>query len=102
VEYAPAPGGPGAIALLGWLMTVNLLMLPSGKSIKGYGISASYKRNKKPFIEDLSLLFGLLAERKIRPIIANKFPILEAAKANELLESGKAIGNIVLLAPELL
>ena len=34
--------------------------------------------------------------------IAERLPILEAAKANELLESGKVTGNIVLLAPELL
>jgi NADPH:quinone reductase-like Zn-dependent oxidoreductase len=38
----------------------------------------------------------------MRPIIAKKFPILEAAKASELLESGQVIGNVVLLAPELL
>jgi hypothetical protein len=31
-----------------------------------------------------------------------RFPILEAAKANQLLESGQVIGNLVLLAPELL
>jgi len=41
-------------------------------------------------------------EGNIKPIIAATFPILEAAKANELLESGKVIGNVVLLAPELL
>jgi NADPH:quinone reductase-like Zn-dependent oxidoreductase len=33
--------------------------------------------------------------------IAKKFPILEAAQANKPLESGQVIGNIVLLAPEL-
>lgn len=38
----------------------------------------------------------------MRPIIAKKPPILNAAKANELPESGQAIGNVVLLAPELL
>jgi len=102
VEYSPAPGGPGAIALLGWLMIVNLLMLPNRKSIKGYGISALYRSNKRPFMNDLPVLFKLLEEGKIKPIIAKKFPILEAAKANELLESGQVIGNIVLLAPELL
>jgi len=40
-------------------------------------------------------------EGKIKPIIAGKFPLLEAAKANELLESGRVNGKIVLLAPEL-
>jgi len=67
-----------------------------------YGISALYMRDKKPFMEDLPLLFKLLEEGKIKPQIEYKFPILEAAKANELLESGKVTGNIVLLSPELL
>lgn len=48
------------------------------------------------------MLFKLLEEGQIKPIIAERFPILEAVKANELLESGKITGNIVLLAPELL
>ena len=52
--------------------------------------------------EDWAILFDLLEEGKIEPIIAAKFPILEAAKANALLESGQVIGNVVLLAPELL
>jgi NADPH:quinone reductase-like Zn-dependent oxidoreductase len=43
----------------------------------------------------------LLEDGKIKPIIAARFPILEAVKANELLESGRVIGNVVLLAPEL-
>lgn len=47
-------------------------------------------------------LFRLLGEGKIKPVIMKKYPILEAAKANELLESGKVTGNIVLMAPELL
>ncbi|MBK8989440.1 MAG: zinc-binding dehydrogenase [Chloroflexi bacterium] len=49
--------------------------------------------------ENWTVLFQLLAERKIKPIIYRKFPILEAAKANELLESGQVIGNVVLLSP---
>ena len=53
-------------------------------------------------MEDLPVLFKLLEEGKIKPVITARFPILEAAQANELLESGKVIGNIVLLAPELL
>jgi NADPH:quinone reductase-like Zn-dependent oxidoreductase len=102
VEYTPAPGGPGAIGLLGWLILVNLLMLPNRKSIKGYGISALYRGNKRPFMDDLPVLFNLLEEGKIKPIIAKRFPILEAAQANALLESGQVTGNVVLLAPELL
>jgi len=60
------------------------------------------KINRDIFLEDWAILFKLLEEGKIKPIIEAKFPILEARKANELLESGRVIGNIVLVAPELL
>jgi NADPH:quinone reductase-like Zn-dependent oxidoreductase len=100
IGYAP-PSGLGAL-LLGLIKLVFVNLLPNGKSAEFYGISALYMRDKKPFMEDLPLLFKLLDEGKIKPVIAQKFQILEAAKANELLESGRVIGNIVLLAPELM
>ncbi|MCP8310024.1 MAG: medium chain dehydrogenase/reductase family protein [Candidatus Methylarchaceae archaeon HK01M] len=74
-------------------------LLPNGKAVKGYG---THRVDRRLLMEDWAKLFKLLEEGKIKPIITKKFPILEAAKANELLESGKVIGNIVLLAPELL
>ena len=73
-------------------------MLPNGKAIKGYG---THRGDIGLFKEDWGTLFRLLEEGKIRPIIAERFPLLEAAKANALLESGQVIGNVVLLAPEL-
>ncbi len=74
-------------------------LLPDGKSAKYYSTGAS-RLNRRPFLEDWATLFKLLEEGKIDPIIAARFPILEAAKANALLESGQVIGNIVLLASE--
>jgi NADPH:quinone reductase-like Zn-dependent oxidoreductase len=56
----------------------------------------------QPFREDWAILFKLLEEGKIKPVIHKKFPILEASQANFLLESGQVIGNVVLLTPELL
>jgi NADPH:quinone reductase-like Zn-dependent oxidoreductase len=95
------PAGLGTLApILGTFITVNLL--PNGKSFKLYGTSPYFLFGQRPFLEDWATLFKLLEEGQIKPIIAQKFPILEAAKANELLESGQVIGNIVLLAPELL
>jgi NADPH:quinone reductase-like Zn-dependent oxidoreductase len=96
VEYAPS-AGPFALLLgLAKLALVNLR--PGGKSVKSYGASALYRMDKRPFMDDLPVLFNLLEEGKIKPIIAKEYPILEAAKANEMLESGQVIGNIVLLA----
>jgi NADPH:quinone reductase-like Zn-dependent oxidoreductase len=76
-------------------------LLPNGKSARYYGTGIS-RLNRRPFLEDWATLFKLLEEGQIKPIIAAKFPILEAAQANELLESGCVIGNVVLLAPELM
>jgi NADPH:quinone reductase-like Zn-dependent oxidoreductase len=100
VTYA-APSGLGKL-LLGVLKLIFINSRPDGRKIESYGISAIYARDKKPFMEDLPLLFKLLEEGQIKPVISRKFPILEAAKANQLLESGTVTGNIVLLAPELL
>jgi NADPH:quinone reductase-like Zn-dependent oxidoreductase len=58
--------------------------------------------NRKPFLGDWAVLFRLLQEGKIRPVISGKFPLLEAPLANVLLESGQVVGNLVLVAPELL
>jgi len=100
VAYAAPSGGLMSIAKdMFKLIQVNLFS--KGKSAEFYGITALYMRDKKPFMEDLPKLFKLLEEGKIKPVISTKLPILEARKANELLESGQVTGNIVLLAPEL-
>jgi NADPH:quinone reductase-like Zn-dependent oxidoreductase len=76
-------------------------LLPNGRSASYYSTGTS-RFDRRPFLEDWRTLFALLAEGRIEPVIAARFPILEAAKANELLESGQVIGNVVLLAPGLL
>ena len=99
VEYAPSAGPIALLCGLAKLVLVNVL--PNGKSVRSYGISALYRTDKGPFMADLPVLFKLLEEGKIKPLITRKFSILEAARANELLESGQVIGNVVLLAMEL-
>jgi NADPH:quinone reductase-like Zn-dependent oxidoreductase len=84
------------------LLVVKLLLynlLPNGKKIEGYG---THRLGVDLFKEDWTALFKLLEESKIRPILAGKYPLLEAVKAYGLLESGQVTGNLVLLAPELL
>jgi len=76
-------------------------ILPNGKSAKYYSTGAS-RFNWKMFQEDWATLFSMLGDGKIKPVIMKKYPILEAARANTLLESGQVIGNLVLVAPELL
>jgi NADPH:quinone reductase-like Zn-dependent oxidoreductase len=94
-------GGPQSFGRF-LLLVAKLILynaLPNGKTIKGYG---THTGEIGAFKEDWTKLFKLLEEDQIKPIIAAKFPILEAAQANALLESGQVTGNVVLLAPELL
>jgi NADPH:quinone reductase-like Zn-dependent oxidoreductase len=94
-------GGPQSLSRFLLLMAkfILYLVLPNGKTIKGYG---THRVEQQLLKEDWAELFKLLEAGHIRPIIAARFPILQAANANELLESGEVTGNVVLLAPELL
>jgi len=89
----------GMLKILGQVVWLSLF--PNGKSAKYYSTGVS-RIKRDMFLEDWAILFLLLEEGIINPIIAAKFPILEAIKANKLLESGQVIGNVVLVAPELL
>ena len=86
--------------ILGTALKTNLM--PNGRHFKLYGTSFYFLGNRKPFLEDWASLFGLMETGKLKPVIAEKFALLEAARANELLESGQVIGNIVLAAQEYL
>ncbi len=98
VGYANPLGISRTLRFLGQVILLHLL--PNGRHAKYYGTGIS-RFNRRPFLEDWATLFKLLEEGKIKPVIEKKFPILEAAQANELLESGKVTGNVVLLAQEL-
>jgi NADPH:quinone reductase-like Zn-dependent oxidoreductase len=96
VHYGGPQSFAGFLRLMAKLIWFNVL--PNGKSIKGYG---THREDHRILAEDWSALFHLLEEGKIQPVIAEMFPLLEAAKANALLEGGQVTGNIVLLAPGL-
>ena len=84
---------------LGFLKIFLLNALPNGKHAEFFGISAGYKKDKRPVLEDIAVLFKLLEQKKIKPIVAKRMPLLDAAEANRILESGSIAGKIVLLAP---
>ncbi len=100
VEYGNPLSMRGLLRALA--KTLALDLLPNGRTVKPYGASAFLPFNRKPFLEDWAVLFRLLQEGKIRPVISGEFPLLDAARANALLETGQVVGNLVLVAPELL
>jgi NADPH:quinone reductase-like Zn-dependent oxidoreductase len=85
---------------LGFAMLGLLKFVPDGKRAFWYNVKTLHDSHPAWFREDLTKLFVLLGERKIRPIIAVKLPLREAARGNELLEHAQVSGKIVLLPQE--
>jgi NADPH2:quinone reductase len=61
-----------------------------------YGITGLYRKDPKPFHQDLPALLNLLAEKKVSPIIAHRLPFLAVRESQQLLEAGGVVGKIVL------
>jgi len=72
-------------------------LLPGGKRVTPYSIQTLMRLKPAMFREDLMALFDLLKQQKIKPIIAQRFPLAEARQAQEMLAKGGVIGKIVLL-----
>jgi NADPH:quinone reductase len=92
-----ANGTPSSAAAARGFFTIFVGSRLRGRRGSFYGITKLYRQDKRPFLEDLPKLFDLLAERKIRPRISARLPLLDARHANELLEAGGVDGKIVLL-----
>ncbi|BBH22871.1 oxidoreductase [Paenibacillus baekrokdamisoli] len=69
----------------------------SGNPAYLYSITALRKEQPEWFKEDLSAVFSLLQKGAINPIISHEIPLLEAARAQQLLEQSSASGKIVLV-----
>jgi NADPH:quinone reductase-like Zn-dependent oxidoreductase len=85
---------------LGFALFALMKILPDGKHVDWYNIKTLRDAHPEQFREDLSKLFDLLAARQVQPVIAERFPLREAARANQLLESSQVQGKLVLLCQE--
>ena len=74
----------------GWL-------LPGRKRVVPYSIQWLKRLRPALFQQDLIALFDLLQQRKIEPLIAQRFPLAEARRAHEVLGKGGVTGKIVLV-----
>ena len=85
-----------AIATFGLYIAASFV-LPGHKRVVPYSIQTLKRLKPILFREDLTALFDLLQQQKIKPIIAKRFPLSEARQAQELLGEGGVIGKIVLV-----
>jgi NADPH2:quinone reductase len=74
----------------GWL-------LPGRRRVVPYSIQWLKRLRPAWFRQDLIALFELLQQKKIKPVIAQRFPLIEARQAHELLGKGGVTGKIVLV-----
>src|SRR5512143_1774855 len=74
----------------GWL-------LPGRKRVVPYSIQTLKRWRPDLFRQDWIALLELLQQQKIKPLIAQRFPLAEARRAQELLAKGGVVGKIVLV-----
>ena len=74
----------------GWL-------LPGRKRVVPYSIQWLKRLKPALFRGDLIALFDLLHQQKIKPLIAQRLPLVEASHAHEMLGNGGVTGKIVLV-----
>ena len=95
--FYDASMGKGGSIPLDFLKLQLWNILPNGRSTKFYSIGPLRERQPDWFSEDLAALFGLLAQGKIKPVIAKRMSLTEAARAHELVEQASVKGKIVLI-----
>jgi NADPH2:quinone reductase len=74
----------------GWL-------LPGRKRVVPYSIQTLKRLKPDLFRQDLIALLDLLRQQKIKPLIAQRLPLIEASHAQGMLAKGGVIGKIVLV-----
>jgi NADPH:quinone reductase-like Zn-dependent oxidoreductase len=82
---------------LGFALFGLMKVLPDRKKLLWHNSRTSRDQHPEWFREDLTILFNLLLARSIQPVIAGKFRLRDASRANEILEKGQAAGKLVLL-----
>jgi NADPH:quinone reductase len=85
-----------AIAIFG-LYIAGGWFFPGRKRVVPYSIQTLKRLKPALFRQDLIALFDLLQQQKIKPLIAQRFPLAEAKHAHELLGKGGVTGKIVLV-----
>ncbi len=80
-----------------WLTALRINLRYSGRGVKFYSIQRLKRRYPDWYHKDLVVLFYLLAQRKIEPLISARMRLTQAVEAQALIASGSVTGKIVLI-----
>jgi len=90
-------GAPGQLDKIAMFINIFVGSRLRGRRGTFYGITQLYRKNPTPLREDLPKIFALVADRKIDPLVARTFPLLDARAGIALLMTGTVEGKIVLV-----
>ena len=94
---ATSKAGMRAIPLT-LMMLVLLKLMPGGKQASMSAEIASFEQTHPGrYRETLKEFLDLLAEGRIKPVVAERFPLVEAFRAHERLNRGGYAGKMVLV-----
>jgi NADPH2:quinone reductase len=83
---------------LSLLMMLLLKLIPNGRRALLLPNAGDYVRSEGDWYRDtLGGLFDLLADGRLEPVVAERIPLVEAARAHERLERGGVGGKLVLV-----
>ena len=72
-------------------------LIPNYKRLKVYSIQQLKRKHEIWFKEDLTRLFQLLKEEKIKPVVHSTISLDEVAEAHEHLHKGGVVGKIIIV-----
>ena len=84
------------IRIFAWYIAGGWL-LPGRKRVVPYSVQTLKRLRPALFRQDLVALLDLLQQQKIKPLIAQRFPLAQARQAQEMLGKGGVTGKIVLV-----
>jgi NADPH:quinone reductase-like Zn-dependent oxidoreductase len=92
-----AYGGTPTADLGYWMMMLTMNVVSEERKFILYSIQTLKRLKPDWFHEDLTLLFDMLKQGKIKPLIAARIPLNQASQAHELLTGSSVKGKIVLI-----
>ena len=97
--YAAASRGSSIVldVLSQYLQLALWSLPPSQKHVAFYDIRRLAKKRPEWYREDLTALLNLLLVGKLKPVIADRLPLEEVGRAQELVENARVEGKIVLV-----
>lgn len=73
---------------------------PGARRVRWYEVFDEYEAQPNWYQHDLALLQDLLAARKLKPVIAERFPLEQASQTHKMIEASAVSGKIVLICNE--